>query len=1019
MPERRLSTKLLDGWIKELFPPEAFPLVSEEAKQYVQSVIKDKVLPIANIADTQHLVAQLAGPVYDYIAQRQELSKLTKDLTELVKEKREQVMKIHEEIANLHNPEFEGREIGSKSSEEEWNKHINKLMKLEKGDYKALIKQSILKSERKSFQIKTMVSLISKADPDEKLGDIISRLEKIPVMRTESFITPDRVGINPELEKLSPPVKKRRRSTSAQSLDATPHIGKFDRISRTFSSSDTDLTGSDKIRRLQNCNIDYFYGIRNKSPYGEDFNMYLKLFERFAQDVADETKLDELIKRLRGEAFNFLTNANNADLNFTYETLVKSLKAVFFKVETSNEKRIKYETLKQKDDEHLEIFQIRFENLFKEYYSLISGPESSLMTDEIFKCNQFYMRIRDTLRKQLNNRKKILMDNKEDLTWNKLIAELRNIEKEFPAGETVTKPINNIINHYHFGSVQKSESNFNQNRYNSNKYQKSQNKGNINQQLMAPPTQGKRPVNCFNCRQDGHYARDCKMAPKFDPYQPQGNSIDIPPRGINRVRGGTRSNRGTRGLTQQNIRGNPHVGVTNFNGRLNIAQNAEDQQDNDYSNQPDNNRKLSVGTSYSEMLAHMGEKHDQKTSENSSYAEHLAQKFMKSQFDPQSEPIIHVVSHRMMKCIDPSTKGESDLPTFSLAAARCKPAENPPWISKRMKEETVDRVKDIRNWIKSIADVQKTQKFTPVELKRLKSVQESKWTCVDDTRLVCPLLIEGVCIEDILLDTGSQFNAISLKALWALMGRFPAWEKAFETAISWCNNEKVIQAAGGQEIPILAVIRLHVQVAGKKAMPINWAVYQDTEPIIVLGTKGMRALELELKSPNLGNVNILVPKNELVSTSNKVFRAAFQPIKIDKNSEIPTEVDTESGQSEEIPELVDSETEEARKFVLAANIATDPPLLEGGNARFGMIRDQSDLDILNALTFDPDMGRLTMSTMDMNTNYGRLLVMEDIENQNNDLEYDRNSYQLENSPEEDSLNSRQQWDQWDSPVYDE
>jgi hypothetical protein len=196
----------------------------------------------------------------------------------------------------------------------------------------------------------------------------------------------------------------------------------------------------------------------------------------------------------------------------------------------------------------------------------------------------------------------------------------------------------------------------------------------------------------------------------------------------------------------------------------------------------------------------------------------------------------------------------------------------------------------VKEWAQKIAEYHQRRKRTPEEIVLKNSVNHCKWTCVDDARTICPLIIEGVCIEDITLDTGSMFNAISLNGLYAMVGRFPSWEKAWETAINWCLGEKYIQAAGGQLIPVLAVIRLNVQVAGRKALPIHWAVYQDTEPSMILGTRGMKALKIEMKSPHLGGINMLVQKEQLSELSTKIYNAAITTPKTGKAPKTPEDV---------------------------------------------------------------------------------------------------------------------------------
>ena len=905
MPKGRPSDELLDGWIKELFPPGRFPEISDEAKDYLENILKDRIDKFSpTVSGWQYVAAQLSAIAYEYALQREKLSNMIGETEEVLIQKRQQVAKMQEILETFQSIELDDTTsetaANGKQMSEKWEKKIDELIDANDGNYKAVIKQSILECKEKSNQIKAMISLTKKAGFDENIEKLISKIEGIRNPKPEPLLSPmpPRLGqettgrtrgqSDRDFPQTTPPANKRR-STSAGPKNSGHKFETFDQDQKFSTRSNIDLTRTSKINRLQNCDINYFYGTRGKAPYGEDFNMFLKLFERFADGVNEQIKLDELIKRLKGDAFTFLTNANNADLNFSYEMLVRSLKAVFFKVETSTEKRYNYENLRQRDDEHLEIFQIRFENHFKEYYTLISGPESSLMTDEVFKCNQFYTRIRETLRKQLGYRKQIILEEKDTLKWEDLITELRKIEKEYPAKRAENKPSNNNNKqpsnqgqNQNQNQNQKQRGSFNQNRGNSNRQQYPQNRGSFNNQSRSgpqnqqpqsqanqqPQSQVNRPRNCFNCNQEGHMARDCKAAPRNPNHQPLGNTQNAPQRGNNRGRGGSNSNRGGRG----NFRGN------NRQGHMNLAQDADDQQWEEDHNNFVNEENITATTCLS-------------------YAEQLAQNYMGVQFDPDQESLMHTLSSRKLDQVVP----EKEVPFFSLAAVKYAPEENPDWTLKTAKEDTVRRIKNLKGWTKSVAKKQTTMNRTVGEKKTLESVKHFKWRCIDNARLVIPLIIEGVCIEDVVPDTGSQYNAISMNAFWALVGRFPAWEKAFEYSTTWEDEGKVIMVAGGREIGILGITRLFVQVTGGKEIPIYWAIYEDVEPTIILGTKGLRDIGMTMKSPYLGDANILVGAEDLHDAMEDIFMAAISTAKVEKTPKTPSDVMMQSDQSVESP----------------------------------------------------------------------------------------------------------------------
>ena len=986
-PKGRPDDEALLEWTKKLFPDDEMPESSEQATTYTEAVIRDKIQRYSpTINGWQFVVEKLAERVYDYITKKEEIETLKQDLIKVIKEKRDIVNAMNAELSEVAKKELDDTiSAPAKDADEaEWDRHINELLKAAAANHKSVIKTGILRNQEKSKQIRTIISMTEKAGYNTDLENMIKRIEKLGKTKPEPLQTPPRLS----------PAKTPQRTRSSSAPEGQgdkekpkPRLHSEEREDppkkrspKPSANSVFDLTDEGRIRRLQKCNIDYFYGSRDKYPYREDFETFLKLFERFTDGVPDTIKLDELIKRLRGEAFTFVTKAEQDSL--TYDGLVESLKLVFFKMETSKEKRLMYENLRQRDNEHVEEFQVRFLHAFKEYYTLISGPNSNVLKDEILKCNEFYQKIRPVLHDRLEKRAKVIMDDKTNLKWSEMIEEIRKIEREYPA-----KDRDNAKNVHNQRGKGRGTSTQNY-RGNANKYQNSYGRGNYNQPKFGKSYQQnsgssnynkveQKPykVVCFTCGEEGHTKRDCKLQQKSDPYQPKGNAID--PKMSQRGRGGF-NNRGNRG--NNHTRGN-------FNNRGNRRSRGPSRGNFRGSN------RGHMNMAYDENYQNDNyEDQDDQPESSLSYAEKLAN--MYCQFDPQSEPLMHTLPHRMMKCIDPGTQIEKEIATFSLAAAKYRPRENPEWKAKHMNENTVNKIRNTAGWAIEMAKKHKSLNHTAVERQILNSITASKWTCIDEARLTLPLIIEGVCIEDILPDTGSMFNAISLKALWALAGRFERWEKAFDKAISWCcNKEKTIQAAGGQEIPVLAVIRLHVQVAGRKELPLHWAVYEDTEPIIVLGTRGMKALGIELKSPHLGDINLLVAKDKIVETSNKVFHAAFH-VPMQKT---PEDVTMKSPESPESPMDVDnlSEIDEARRFLKLAKVEPKHTLYEQDMARLGLT--QLSQDTIGKIEFNPNMGKMLTTT----------------ESENQETQ-PSTSYGMQNGDQV----FRERWDQWRSPNYD-
>jgi hypothetical protein len=879
----------VNKWIKSLFPDGKEPPTSVEAEQFNASTLAEKFDSKAlSLEAWQYAASRLAVFAADLHIQQEALKVSAENLRLVIETKRQQASKMQELYTALQKTLGEERVDLNTSIGPGYEVEIKEILARSDGDANEAIKRLGRKLREATERVNTLLDFGGLVRYDEHAYSLLEQIDKITR------------GTNGEekMEPLTSPTQNRRRSKSLSTQDQklTPERTRNKSAQETkpvFIEDHSDRRAAENIKRLRTGEFGEFYGYRDKQPYGEDFSAFFRYFERFAMGVDDETKLDELMKRLKGPAFKHMSYIPIAEL--TFSRLVSSLKAIFFTAESQKDKIMQYENLVQQEDEHLAMFQLRFEIAFTEHFSIVANKSSILLKDEYFKCFEFRKRLRNVLQQQLKKRYPLLFEEKDKLTFQILMEELRKIENEYPAGkkgDQKNKPPNNQSggqNKNQSGDQNKGQSG-GQNKgqsqgQNKNKNNQNYQRGNGRPQQSrgaanVPPHQGPSTsqggqkqngtVTCYHCNQPGHMKRDCALLKQPDKYQPYGNSVDpaLAQRGRGRGRGDGR------GRGRGDGRGRGRGGRGNNRGGMNVVQDydydqnyEQDQQDQQY---------------YDQQQADGQQQYNYQQQANSqqqqqpalSVAEQLARNYMGVQTDPDVHNMRHVLKGSMMKCVDTSTHESLTIPRFNMSACKEHPEENPRWVSKTAMENTVDRIKDIEGWAKEVSIAKKNEKRPAPEQATLNSVKQEKWACIDDTRAVIPLIIEGVCVEDVLPDTGSMYNAISLKALWAMMGRFPSWDKAWETAMDWCVGEKHIQAAGGYLIPVLGVIRLNVQLAGKSKVPIYWAVYEDTEHSMVLGTKGMRALGLELKSDKLGGTNIIVPRSKIRETATKVYRSA-------------------------------------------------------------------------------------------------------------------------------------------------
>ena len=233
----------------------------------------------------------------------------------------------------------------------------------------------------------------------------------------------------------------------------------------------------------------------------------------------------------------------------------------------------------------------------------------------------------------------------------------------------------------------------------------------------------------------------------------------------------------------------------------------------------------------------------------------------------------------------------------------------------------MDSISDTVKWANNLAEVQKRGNWAPADKKILMDNRENRDRCVDNAQFRFPLILLDVLLEDILIDSGSMYNAISLKAFYKLAGTFPSFYKAFNMTC-WDTKFKRVQVVGGGETPILGTVRLDATTSKGETVPLYWAVYPDEDHIIILGTPGMRALNFECKSEHLNDINLFKPKRNLPHVASAMYMPILTEHTHESNkiyiSEQPSTSQMNNNHSSSSSDVSDSEVE----AILASNPST-------------------------------------------------------------------------------------------------
>lgn len=201
----------------------------------------------------------------------------------------------------------------------------------------------------------------------------------------------------------------------------------------------------------------------------------------------------------------------------------------------------------------------------------------------------------------------------------------------------------------------------------------------------------------------------------------------------------------------------------------------------------------------------------------------------------------------------------TDVVEFSIKSENNVRGTNPPWKDQDLRQwSAVTNDKKMVILRKLFEEANMTNPQSRMEIEK---VQKARLDVTDRHMAVLPTRVGDIIVKDALMDTGATLTAITLKLLWALMGRCSKIKRRLECAY-WLDEDDRsgdIIAAGGERVRVYGYVMLPMSIGNVEEIDIPAAVYEDDACALILGTPALRKLGFVLTAPAALGIDLIEP----------------------------------------------------------------------------------------------------------------------------------------------------------------